>query len=125
LRRRLAYELQVCACGGLRPDVRRRFSKFHKAFAADPNYTPQASQRLKPGTILKREWKGITHQLAFWEDGFEYSGGHYPSLSEISRVNSTANDVTEVSWRSQLRHGQISRWLRGALMGGLGSEPNG
>jgi hypothetical protein len=77
--------LQVRAYGGLRPDVRQRLSKFHKAFAADPNYTPQASQRLKPGTILTREWKGITHQVSILEDGFEYSGEHYQSLSEISQ----------------------------------------
>jgi hypothetical protein len=85
LRRRLAYELQVRAYGGLRPVVRRRLSKLHKAFAADPTYTPQASQRLKSGTILTREWKGTTHQVGILEEGFEYSGKHYQSLSEISQ----------------------------------------
>lgn len=46
---------------------------------------PQTSQRLKPGTILTREWKGITHQVSILEDGFEYSGEHYQSLPEISQ----------------------------------------
>ncbi len=85
LRRRLAYELQVRAYGGLRPDIRRRLSKLHRAFSADPNYTPQAGQRLKPGTLLTREWKGVTHQVSILVEGFEYSGEYYPSLSEISQ----------------------------------------
>jgi hypothetical protein len=90
LRRRLAYELQVRAYGGLRTEVRRRLAKFHKAFASDPTYTPQASQRLKVGTVLTREWKGITHQVSILAHGFEYSGEHYQSLSEIAwRITGT------------------------------------
>ena len=90
LRRRLAYALQVRAYGGLPPDVRRRLAKLHKAFIIDPNYTPQANQRLKPGTILTREWKGVIHQVSILSEGFEYSGEHYPSLSEVSlRITGT------------------------------------
>ena len=85
LRRRLAYELQVRAYGGLRAEVRRRLSKLHKAFANDSTYAPQASQRLKAGTVLTREWKGVTHQVSILEQGFEYSGEHYQSLSDIAR----------------------------------------
>ena len=85
LRRRLAYELQVRAYGGLRIEVRRRLSKLHKAFASNQTYTPQASQRLKVGTVLTREWKGITYQVSILEHGFEYSGEHYQSLSDIAK----------------------------------------
>jgi hypothetical protein len=85
LRRRLAYELQVRAYGGLRVEVRRRLAKLHKAFASDPAYTPQASQRLKAGTVLTREWKGVTYQVSILQHGFEYSGEHYQSLSDIAR----------------------------------------
>jgi len=92
LRRRLAYELQVRAYGGLRAEVRRRLSKLHKAFADDPNYTPQASQRLKAGTVLTREWKGVTHQVSILINGFEYSGEHYRSLSDIARR------ITRTKW---------------------------
>lgn len=92
LRRRLAYVLQVRAYGGLPPDIRRRLVKLHKAFAADRNYTPQINQRLKPGTILTREWKGVTHQASILEDGFDYAGEHYQSLSEI------AERITGTNW---------------------------
>jgi len=85
LRQRLAYELQVRAYGGLRADVRRRLGKLHKAFSNDPTYTPQASQRLKAGTVLTREWKGLTHQVSILKHGFQYSGDHYLSLSDIAR----------------------------------------
>ena len=92
LRRRLAYELQVRAYGGLRTEVRRRLSKLYQAFANDPNYTPQASQRLKAGTVLTREWKGVTHQVSILKLGFEYSGEHYQSLSD------TARRITGTKW---------------------------
>ena len=85
LRRRLAYALQVRAYGGLRTEVRRRLSKLHQAFANDPTYTPQASQRFKAGTVLTREWKGVTHQVSVLKHGFDYSGEHYQSLSDIAR----------------------------------------
>lgn len=84
LRRRLAYDLQARAYGGLRAEVRRRLGKLQKAFASDPGFTPQANQRLQVGTVLTREWKGVTHQVSIRKDGFEYSGEYFQSLSDIS-----------------------------------------
>ncbi len=92
LRRRLAYELQVRAYGGLRPEIRRRLGRLHKAFAANPSHAPHAGQHLKPGTILTREWKGTTHQVIILEEGYEHSGERYQSLSEI------AERITRTKW---------------------------
>jgi len=90
LRRRLAYELQVRAYGGLRPDIRRRLGTLHRAFSSDPSFTPHAGRNLKTGTILTRVWKGTTHQVSILDDGSEYSAEHYQSLSEISeRITGT------------------------------------
>lgn len=92
LRRRLAYELQVSAYGGLQSEIRRRLSRLHKAFAADPKHTPIAGQHLKPGTILTREWKGSAHQVVLLVEGYEYAGERYQSLSEI------AEKITRTKW---------------------------
>jgi hypothetical protein len=114
-RRRLAYELQVRAYGGLRIEVRRRLTKLHKAFASDPTYTPQASQRLKFGAVLTREWKGVTHQLCILQHGFEYSGENYQSLSDIARrISGTWRRLADVPFaRANLRRrGWISPSIR-------------
>lgn len=92
LRRRLAYELQVRAYGGLKPETRGRLRKLYQAFKADPGYTPLPNYGLKPGSVLTREWKGVTHRVGVLEDGFEHQGQRYGSLSEI------AGRITGTKW---------------------------
>jgi hypothetical protein len=52
--------------------------------------TPSLS--LKPGARLVREWRGRTHTVTVTEDGFEYAGTSYPSLTRI------ANKITGGHW---------------------------
>ena len=85
LRRRLAYELQVRAYGGLKPETRRRLRRLYAAFKADPNYTPLPNLGLKPGIVLTREWQGIQHRVSVLEEGFDYKGKRFDSLSEVAR----------------------------------------
>lgn len=54
MRRRIAYELQGRAYGGLKPETRQRLRKLYESFKADPDYTPQPNYGLKPGTLLTR-----------------------------------------------------------------------
>jgi hypothetical protein len=84
-RRWLAYELQVKAYGGLKPETRRRMKQLYKAFKANPSYTPAPNLGLKPGLVLTREWNGTQHQVMVLEKGFTYGGEHYDSLSELAR----------------------------------------
>jgi Protein of unknown function (DUF2924) len=41
--------------------------------------------RLRPGAKLVREWRGETHTLIVGDDGFEWRGRHWRSLSVIAR----------------------------------------
>ena len=86
MRQRIAYELQVRAYGGLKPETRQRLRKLYDAFKADPNYTPQPNYGLKPGTVLTREWRGVMHKVGVLAEGFEYQGRQYDSLSEIASL---------------------------------------
>ena len=86
MRQRIAYELQVRAYGGLKPETRQRLGKLYDAFKADPNYTPQPNYGLKPGTVLTREWRGVMHKVGVLAEGFEYQGRQYDSLSEIASL---------------------------------------
>ena len=92
MRRRFAYELQVRVYGGLKQETRTRLRKLYKAFEADPGYTPLPNYGLKPRTTLTREWKGATHRVGVMDDGFEYQGQSYKSLTEI------AGRITGTKW---------------------------
>ena len=92
MRRRLAYELQVRAYGGLKTETRRRLRQLYAAFRKDPDFTPLPNYGLKPGTMLTREWKGVAHRVGVMDEGFEYKGERYASLSEI------AGRITGTKW---------------------------
>ena len=40
----------------------------------------------KPGTRLARTWQGETHHVLLVEEGVEYQGQRYPSLSAVARA---------------------------------------
>src|SRR5580700_8003659 len=46
---------------------------------------PIPTLSLKPGAGLVREWRGRTHTVTVTEDGFEYAGTSYPSLTKIAK----------------------------------------
>src|SRR5258707_9400356 len=55
-----------------------------KAVAARPNGKIVLSRRIKPGSVLVREWKGKSHRVMVLADGFAYDGETYSNLSEIA-----------------------------------------
>jgi hypothetical protein len=85
LRRRLAYELQARTHGELPADVRKRLKRLHMAFKTNPAHTPLPGRGVKPGTVLTRTWRGMTHQVLVMDQGFVYRGERYDSLSEVAR----------------------------------------
>ena len=42
--------------------------------------------QIKSGARLVREWRGRTHTVTVTEEGFQYDGRHYPSLTQIARA---------------------------------------
>jgi hypothetical protein len=82
----LAYRLQEKAQGGLSAATRRRLRTLADGFEAGGVRAPRAVARLKAGTRLIREWKGETHIVSVLENGVEYRGKRYGSLSEVARA---------------------------------------
>ena len=99
LRRRLAYELQAKALGDLPTDAQRRLKRLHETFKADPGFTPLPGLGLKPGTVLTRSWHGVLHQVRVTNDGFDYRGERFGSLSEVARR------ITGTRWSGPLFFG--------------------
>src|SRR4030088_424336 len=84
LRRSIAHRIQEKAYGGLSRPTQRLLDQAMKAFAAKPNGKIVLPRRIKPGSVLVREWKGKSHRVTVLADGFVYDGGTYSNLSEIA-----------------------------------------
>ena len=80
--RGIAYQLQAQACGGLSPATKRQLRSLARQLAADGQTAFGGS--LKPGARLIREWRNRTHTVIVRENGFEYNGHRYPSLTRIA-----------------------------------------
>src|SRR5579859_5479337 len=109
--RRLAWRLQAVAQGGLSQEARQRANDI--ANEADVRVLPppgfliphntgapgvgrlvtRLDRRIpRPGTVLRREYRGSSITVEVLVNGFEYQGRHYGSLSAI------ATEVTGTRW---------------------------
>src|SRR5262249_16994625 len=79
LGRMIAYRLQERAFGGLD----RESLRFLDGLARQGG-SPR--RRLKPGTVLVRDYQGQRHTVTVVSDGFACQGAPYPSLSAIARA---------------------------------------
>jgi hypothetical protein len=82
--RGVAHRLQELDLGGMSKATRRKLAAFAAELEASGSVTPPSSPQLRPGARLVREWRGRTHIVAVLEDGFEYAGKAYPSLTRIA-----------------------------------------
>jgi hypothetical protein len=89
--RGLADKLQERAHGGPSRALQRRLQLLTREFEKDPpSFHP--GRVLKTGTTLVRQWRGSTHTVLVHEDGFEYEGQRYRSLTVI------AERITGAHW---------------------------
>ncbi len=99
LLRALAYHIQERAEGGLSKAALKRLARLADPKGNDGRSPRPASPRLRPGMRLIREWGGAVHQVIVGEDGFDYRGARYASLSRIAR------EITGTRWSGPLFFG--------------------
>jgi hypothetical protein len=92
LRRSIAHRIQERAYGGLSRQTHRLLDQMIKAFAAKPTGKIVLPRRIKPGSVLVREWKSRSHRVMVLVDGFAYDGKTFSNLSEIAGL------VTGTRW---------------------------
>jgi hypothetical protein len=85
LLRGIAYRRQELEQGGLGKATRRKLKTLAKIFRTTGRMAPDPRVALKPGARLVREWRGRTHTVTVTEDGFEYAGVSYPSLTKVAK----------------------------------------
>ncbi len=98
--RRLAWAVQAQEFGGLSERAKRRIEELiplaekwmplgKRALERklSPTPIPKRDPRLpRPGTVLTRPYKGQTLAVMVLEDGFEYEGRRYSSLTAIAKA---------------------------------------
>ena len=92
LRRSIAHRIQEKAYGGLSRSAQRLLDQMIKAYAAKPDGKLALPRRIKPGSVLVREWKGKSYRVMVLADGFAYDGKTFGNLSEIASL------ITGVRW---------------------------
>ncbi len=96
LERRLAYRLQELEYAKVNPDLLTRNKERIDALVEQQSRKRRLrgeTVNLVPGTILRREFQGVEHQVTTLPDGqFEYHGKPYRSLTAI------ANEISGTRW---------------------------
>ncbi len=125
--KRLCWELQARAHGGLSDAAHARLEELGQdafdyatsrrqathdaepAVAAKPELKVtriRDRRRMSPGTVLTRTYHGHEIRVVALEDGFEYDGQVFTSLSAV------ANAVTGAKWNGRLFFGLTQRKRR-------------
>jgi hypothetical protein len=130
LKKRLAWRIQELAEGGLPPGAVALINKFgdqmperwrmrmtRPATTENEGTTllqpvepvePRDPRLPPPGTVLRRVFEGVAHEVAVREEGFEYDGTRYKTLSAI------AQHITGTRWNGFLFFGLKKRDAEGA-----------
>jgi Protein of unknown function (DUF2924) len=85
----LVYRLQADELGDLDPATARLLNQI--ASSGDPREVSRRTDefgrrrtKLKPGTILMREWSTQTYRVMVVDEGFAWNGKTYDSLSKVA-----------------------------------------
>ena len=94
LESRLAYRLQELEFGALKPETVRQLEQLGEQLDGGNIVVRRrrADHRPIAGTKLIREYQGVFHHVTVLQDGYEWQGRPYKSLSAIAR------SITGVRW---------------------------
>jgi hypothetical protein len=96
--RAIAYRLQERALGGLKPSTQRVLDRIG-AGRSEAGLEPIPTRRASAGTVLIREWRGVSHRVTVLDHDVVYRGRRYKSLSEVARA------ITGTRWSGPLFFG--------------------
>jgi hypothetical protein len=105
LESRLAYRLQELAYGGLKPETVRRLEQLGEQLDGGDVAVRRRRAEDRPiaGTKLIREYRGVMQQVTVLQNGYEWQGRPYKSLSAIARA------ITGTRWNGLVFFGLKNR----------------
>jgi hypothetical protein len=86
LTRAVAYRIQEQVYGGLKPSTRRLLIRLANDAQSGRPLKAEPAAGAQPGTVLMREWHGVTHEVRVLDRGVLYKRKRYRSLTEVARV---------------------------------------
>ena len=92
LTRAVAYRIQEQVRGGLKPSTRRLLIRLANDARAGRPLKPEPTAPAPAGTVLMREWHGVTHEVRVLDRGVLYKRRRYRSLTEVAKV------ITDAHW---------------------------
>jgi hypothetical protein len=110
LGRMIAYRLQELAFGGLD----RQTTKMLDRLARGGKAATELNKRLKPGTVLLREYRGERHEATVTAGGYIWRGATFTSLSAIAAA------ITGTSWNGRRFFGVLGERERKGVDRGSG-----
>jgi hypothetical protein len=96
--RAISYRIQETALGGLKPATQRLLDRIAEG-RSETVLDRIPKRRVNAGTVLMRQWGGITHRVIVLEHGVTYRNRPYKSLSEVARA------ITGARWSGPLFFG--------------------
>ena len=87
LRRRLAYRIQELAYGGVTEPTLKKIREVN----VPPTRSYRKKLNLRAGTIICRIWHRKRYDVTVLQNGFEWEGKLYPTLSAIAKKISGTN----------------------------------
>jgi hypothetical protein len=101
LESRLAYRIQELTYGGLKPQTIERLRELGERLDGGNIAVRRLRGDDRPisGTRLVREWQGIEQSVTVLQDGYEWQGRPYQSLSSVARA------ITGTRWNGCLFFG--------------------
>jgi Protein of unknown function (DUF2924) len=101
--RTIAYRMQELAYGGLSKATQRKLAVLSKELKLKGGVVVTPDLSLRPGARLVREWRGRTRTVVVTENGFEYAGEVFPSLTKIAQA------ITGAHWSGPRFFGLIRK----------------
>ncbi|MEO5347942.1 MAG: DUF2924 domain-containing protein [Magnetococcus sp. YQC-9] len=90
--KRLAHRIQELSMGNADERIAEKLDRLANEKEDETPKRMMPGEQLLPGTKLIREWKGVEHCCTVLEEGFEYQGRRFGSLSAV------ANFITGTKW---------------------------
>ena len=90
--RAVAYRIQERTYGGLKGPLKRKLKAAMAEYEQGEKAKISPSTKLQPGIRLVREWHGQRYDVQVLDNGFEFDGRSYKSLTAIAR------EITGARW---------------------------
>ncbi len=84
--RAVAYRIQEQVYGGLKPSTRRLLIRLANDARSGRPLRPEPAAGAPAGTVLMREWHGVTHEVRVLDRGVLYKRKRYRSLTEVTEL---------------------------------------